>query len=55
MKNLIIRESKYGRVVSFLEGQGDRIDEYKYLEYDGYIVEATDEHYTKKWNRWWIA
>lgn len=56
MANLIVRESKYGRVVDFLEGKGDKKDDYKYLEdYGQYKVEITDEHYVKKWDKWWIG
>jgi len=52
MKNLIIRGDR-GRVVDFKEGLGHKVDDYKWLEAHGFTVEATDLHYTKKWDKWW--
>lgn len=53
-KNLIVRETKYGRVVDFLEGEGKSIEEYRHLEESGeFKIEATDTHYSKKWDKWW--
>ena len=53
MKNLIIRHAKTGTVVDFKKGEGENIENYRWCESEGYVLEPTDKYYTKKWQRWW--
>lgn len=55
-KNLIVRETKYGRVVDFLEGEGKSIEKYRHLEESGeFKIEATDDKYLCRYGKWWIT
>lgn len=51
--NVIIKDLQlYGRVVDFIPNA--RPEDFK-LDRDAYLVEATEDCYTKRYGRWWIT
>lgn len=53
MKNLIVRQKKTGIIVDFKPGQGDNIEEFRWVEEKGYELEQTDRCYIRRWGKWW--
>lgn len=53
MKNLIIK--KDGVIIEFREGLGYKIEDYRWVENEGFTVETTDDTYIKRWNKWYIS
>ena len=52
-KNLVIKDTKTGRVVFFREGLGHKIEEYLWLKGEGYAVETTNRHYIQRWGKYY--
>ena len=56
--NVIVRDKNlYGRVVEFYADctLSELQPEVLSLKEYGYEFEETEEHYSKKWGRWWIS
>ena len=51
--NLLIRDGKTDRVVFFREGLGHKIEDYRWLEGEGYKIETTNRHFIQRWGKYY--